>query len=183
MLQERGNIFGNRRSNYFAGVFMSQKPINWRAKLEKKQNPRIVEVEDEKGQKMMGGRRILIPTPLLVDEVIRTVPKGKLVTMGQIRKRLAENFKADHSCPLTTGIFVRISAETAVEDLKLGRKVESQITPCWRVVKDDGRLLEKFPGGPEEQAKWLIKEGFSIEPSKTKKPPKVKDFEKYLVNL
>lgn len=155
----------------------------WRAKLEKKQEARVVEVSDERKQKQMGGRKILIPTPILVDEVIRSVPKGKLITIGQIRRRLAQNLKADHSCPLTTGIFVRISAETAIEDLQLGRKTPEEITPCWRVIKDDGKLLEKFPGGPEEQARRLEKEGFSIEPSKTKKPPKVKDFEKYLVEL
>ena len=40
---------------------------------------------------------------------------------------------------------------------------------------------EKFPGGVKIQAKYLRKEGFTILPVKGKKPPKVKDFEKYLL--
>jgi hypothetical protein len=131
-------------------------------------------------EKRFGGRRVLVPTPLLVDGLIRKVKKGKLVTIKQIRERLAKDFKADSTCPLTTGIFVRIAAETAEEDLRVGKK---QITPYWRVIKDDGGLNGKFPGGVEAQAARLKEEGHVIEPGKGKKSPKVKDFQKYLQKL
>lgn len=65
-----------------------------------------------------------MPTPLLVDELIRKVPKGKLVTVEQVRERLAKDFKADSTCPLTTGIFIRIVGETAEEDLQMGKKMK-----------------------------------------------------------
>jgi hypothetical protein len=95
-----------------------------------------------KWEKKFGGRRVLVPTPLLVDALIRNVRKRKLITVKQLRERLAKEFKADSTCPLTTGIFVRIAAETAEEDLQMGRK---RITPYWRVVKADGSLNPKFP--------------------------------------
>ena len=53
----------------------------------------------------------------------------------------------------------------------------------WRVIKADGSLNEKFPGGVAAQAARLEKEGHTIEPGKDKKPPRVKDFEKSLVEL
>lgn len=151
----------------------------WRAKLEKEQEPRVVDVPP-KMAKRFGSGKMLIATPLLVDALIREVGKGELVTVREIRERLAKDFKVDSTCPLTTGIFVRIAAETAEEDLRMGR---GEITPYWRVVRDDGSLNEKFPSSVDAQAAHLRQEGHTIEPGKGKKPPKAKDFDKALVEL
>jgi len=112
--------------------------------------------------------------------MMRKVAKGKLATVEQIRDRLAKDYDADFSCPMTTGIFIRIAAETAEEDLSRGEK---QITPYWRVVKADGGLNEKLPGGVEAQAARLRAEGHSIEPGVGKKPPRVRDYEKALQRM
>lgn len=130
-----------------------------------------------KMRKRFGAGTILIPKPLDVDAVMRRVRKGRLVTQSQIRDRLAQASKADCACPLTTGIFIRIAAETAEEDRRAGKK---RITPYWRTIRDDGKLNEKFPGGPKAQAAKLRQEGFRIQAGKGKQPPRVKDFEKYL---
>ena len=63
------------------------------------------------------------------------------------------------TCPITTGIFVRICAEAAEEEKKLGKK---KITPWWRVINPDGSLNKKFPGAPNLQARYLKKEGFKL---------------------
>ncbi len=127
-----------------------------------------------------GSGTLLIPKPLDVDALIRKVQKGKLVTVNQIRERLAKEYSADSTCPLCAGIFLRIAAETAEEDLSKG---VTDIAPYWRVVKGDGRLNEKFPGGVKAQAAYLEQEGHTIEPGKGKKPPKVKNFEKVLIEV
>ncbi|PYT05169.1 MAG: methylated DNA-protein cysteine methyltransferase, partial [Acidobacteria bacterium] len=57
------------------------------------------------------------------------------------------------------------------------------VTPYWRVVKADGSLNDKFPGGAKEQSRRLKEEGHSITPRKGKRAPAVKDFEKSLVRL
>src|ERR1700682_1970690 len=93
--------------------------IPWREKLEKPQQPKLVKVPPKMAR--FGSGTMLIPTPKLVDELLRRVPKGKLITVGEIRKRLATDFAADVTCPLTTGIFVRIVAEAAEEDHANGR--------------------------------------------------------------
>ena len=57
------------------------------------------------------------------------------------------------------------------------------MTPYWRTIKAGGKLNEKFPGGVETQAEKLLAEGHEIEPGRGKQPPKVKDFEKVLVEV
>ncbi|MCS7364895.1 MAG: MGMT family protein [archaeon GB-1867-035] len=151
--------------------------ISWKEKLKKE--ARIVDIPPRM-TKRFGTGKMLIPSPLDIDVLIRKVKKGKLVTQGQIRRKLAKKYGVKVTCPLTTGIFLRIIAEAAEEDL---RKSERQVTPYWRVIKDDGSLNPKFPGGVELQAKRLREEGHIILEGRWKKPPRVKDFEKYLQEL
>ena len=151
----------------------------WREKLEREDHSKIVQIPPRM-VKRFGGGTMLIPRPLDVDALIRKTGKGSLITTSQIRARLAGDNKADVTCPLTTGIFIRIAAEAAEEDLRNGKK---RITPYWRVVRDDGSLMEKFPGGVKAQAQRLEDEGHMVEPAKGKKPPKVREVEKSLVRL
>ncbi|MCJ7424061.1 MGMT family protein [Candidatus Bathyarchaeota archaeon] len=148
-----------------------RKSKTWREKLEKAQEPKVVETPKGK---------MLVPKPLDVDAMLRRIEKGKIITLNQLRAKLAKDFCADYTCPLTTGIFVWIAAETAEEDLKAGRK---EVTPYWRIIRNDGSLNEKFPGGAEAQAARLKKEGHAILPAQDKKPPKVKDYEKVMQKL
>jgi hypothetical protein len=147
---------------------------SWREKLERPQEAKLVRVPPKMAR--FGKGMMLIPTPSLVDELLRKIPKGRLVTVGTIRQKLACDHDADVTCPLTTGIFVRIVAEAAEEDRAQNKK---RITPYWRVVRDDGSLNPKFPGGVGQQTSNLRAEGFAIVKS-GKKLPSVKDFEQRL---
>jgi alkylated DNA nucleotide flippase Atl1 len=139
-----------------ASKFTSKK--SWRSKLEKAQEPSVFEMTGKWAQRY-GAGKMLIPTPMMVDEVIRTVRRGKLITTGAIRKILAEKMGADVTCPLCTGIFVRISAEASEEDRAAGK---ARVTPYWRVVTDKGELNEKFPGGAAATARKLREEGHRV---------------------
>ena len=121
--------------------------------------PKLVPVPDGM-TKRLGYGMMLIPTALEVDAMIRKIPRGQVSTLAQIRKRLARWHNADVTCPLVTGIFLRIIAEAAEEDRRPGRP---DITPYWRVVREDGRLNAKFPGGVERQAERLREEGHRVE--------------------
>jgi hypothetical protein len=150
---------------------------SWRTKLEKPQEPKLVSVPPKMSR--FGKGLMLIPTPKLVDELIRKIPKGKLATVSELRRKLASDFKADVTCPLTTGIFVRIAAEAAEEDREQGRK---RITPYWRVVKDDGTFNPKLPGGVAQQTQNLRSEGFEVS-TLGKKTPRVVNFEDRLISF
>jgi alkylated DNA nucleotide flippase Atl1 len=131
---------------------------SWREKLETAQEAKVVAIPPRM-QKQYGKGTMLIPKPLDVDAAIRKVPRGKVITLTEIREKLASAAGANVTCPMVTGIFVRISAEAAAEDMRAGK---SRVTPYWRVVRDDGKLLEKLPGGPAAQAEHLEAEGHQI---------------------
>ena len=131
---------------------------SWREKLERGE-PRIVDIPP-KMEKRLGRGKMLIPRPLDVDALVRRVEKGKLITQAQLRERLAQDHGVNCACPITTGIFLRIVAEAAEEDLKAGKE---GVAPYWRVVQNDGGLNPKFPGGVEAQAARLRGEGHEIQ--------------------
>ncbi len=81
------------------GTAMAKTRKSWREKLEAKQERKVVD-------NLRGGGTLLIPRPLDVDALVRKVEKGKLVTLGQIRERLAKEHGADSTCPLCAGIFL-----------------------------------------------------------------------------
>lgn len=102
---------------------------------------------------------LVIPSPLDVDEIMRSVKKGKIITIAEIRQKLADKYNTTSACALCTGIFARIAAEAAEERRKLGLK---NITPYWRTLKSGGFLNEKFPGGIEELIEKLKEEGHEV---------------------
>jgi len=159
---------------------MAKQRTTWREKLaDSKGLPKVAEITD-KMSKRWGTGTIVIPAPREVDEIMKQVPSGKLITTNQIRVILAQRHGATIGCPLTTGIFAWIAANAAEEAAAEG---ERDITPYWRTLKSGGELNEKYPGGVEVQAAHLREEGHTIEPSKGKKPPKVKDFERALAEF
>lgn len=103
---------------------------------------------------------MVIPAPIEVDEVMRTVRKGELITINDIRSRLAEKHKADFTCPITTGIFAWIAAHASDEAEQAGRK---RITPYWRTLKNGGELNPKYPGGIANVKARLEAEGHTVE--------------------
>lgn len=134
-------------------MIIIESPRRSHEKSEKTDKPRIIDTP--KG-------RMLIPKPSDVDGVLHKVEKGKLVTLTQLMNKLAKDFCAEYTCPLTPEIFLWVSAETAEEDLKIG---QNQVAPYWRVINDDGSLNEKFMGGVEIQAARLAEEGHTILPA------------------
>ena len=153
----------------------------WRQKLEEQhpEHGRIVDVPPKMQSRFLVGK-MLIPRPLDIDALIHKIPSGKLATVIQIRDKLAIDANANCCCPLTTGIFLRIVAEVAEEDLQNGKK---DVTPYWRVVRADGSLNGKFPGGVQAQAVRLEKEGHIVNANRGRKPPRVINFEQFLQTL
>jgi len=159
---------------------MSKARKSWQEKLaDSKDLPKVVEITGKMSTRW-GTGTVVIPAPREVDGIMRKVPKGKLITVNQIREIVAKRHGATIGCPITTGIFAWIASHAAEEAAAEGKR---GITPYWRTLKTGGLLNEKYPGGVTTQATHLREEGHTIEPSKGKKPPKVKDFEKALVEV
>jgi hypothetical protein len=83
----------------------AKKKRTWREKLaDSKDFPKVVKIDASKS-KRWGTGTFVIPAPLEVDALMKTVRRGKLTTMVVIRRALAIRHKATIACPMTTGIF------------------------------------------------------------------------------
>ena len=65
-------------------------------------------------------KTMLIPEPKKIDNLVKSIEFGKVVTMSSLRARLARDAGADMACPMTTGIFLKIVAFAAEENRTLG---------------------------------------------------------------
>lgn len=151
---------------------------SWSEKLkDSKGLPKIEKITD-KMSKRWGTGTVVIPTPMEVNELMRRVPEGKLITINEMRVALAKKHGATIGCPITTGIFAWIAANAAEEQRQKG---EIDITPYWRTLKTGGVINPKYPGGVEAIRKLLEKEGHEVV-QKGKKYI-VADYEKSLAKL
>jgi hypothetical protein len=138
---------------------MAYKKKTAREKLmDSKGYPKVEKIKP-KQEKIWGKGTIVIPAPIEVDEIIKTVPKGKLITINLIRNKLARKHKATIACPICTGIFCSIAAQAAEEERLDGKK---EITPWWRVLKENGELNPKYPGEIKYQKRLLESEDLKI---------------------
>ena len=135
------------------------KKTSWTEKLRDSRDLPKVETITEKMSKRWGTGTVVIPAPLEVDELMKRVPEGKLVTINQIREALAKKHKATIGCPMTTGIFAWVAANAAEEQKQKGAK---DITPYWRTLKTGGVLNPKYPGGVEDLKRHLEAEGHTV---------------------
>ena len=151
---------------------------SWTEKLkDSKDLPKVEKITD-KMSKRWGTGTVVIPAPMEVDEVMRRVPEGKIITINEIRATLARKHKATIGCPITTGIFAWVAANAAEEHRQKGK---SNITPYWRTLKTGGIINPKYPGGVEAQKKLLEKEGHKV--VQKGKRHIVIDYEKSLAKL
>jgi len=157
---------------------MPAKKKSWTEKLADSKGLPQVQVITEKMSKRWGTGTVAIPAPMEVNEMMKKVPEGKLITINEIRAALARKHKATIGCPITTGIFAWIAANAAEEQKQEGEK---DITPYWRTLKTGGVINEKYPGGVEVQKKLLEKEGHKV--IQKGKKYIVADYEKSLIKL
>ncbi|MDH5754392.1 MAG: MGMT family protein [Candidatus Bathyarchaeota archaeon] len=132
---------------------------SWSEKLKDSKGLPKVERITDKMSKRWGTGTVVIPAPMEVNEIMRRVPEGKLITINEIRMALAKRHGASIGCPMTTGIFAWIAANAAEEQRQKGEK---EITPYWRTLKTGGVINPKYPGGVEVQKKLLEKEGHKV---------------------
>jgi 6-O-methylguanine DNA methyltransferase, DNA binding domain len=107
--------------------------------------------------------KMLLPSPKTVAAFIQKMPARKLISTDVLRKKLAEQFEVEATCPVA----LRQALQAIAKDA-------SQITAYWRVVKKNGELIATYPGGLNAHATLLKKDGFAID--RTGKAPKVKHF-------
>lgn len=142
-----------------------------------KDMPKIQVITDKKSIEKYGGSNMYFAPPIDYDKVMKSIPYGKVTTVGEIRVHFAKQNDADFTEPITAGIFVSIAAWASYQR-------EEDETPWWRTLKANGELNPKYPGGVEKQKEKLEKEGHVIiERGRKNIRYYVKDYEAALWNL
>jgi hypothetical protein len=100
---------------------------------------------------------MLIATPKIIDKYIQEIGFGKRINIKTLRKDLAIAHNADYTCPVTTGIFLRIVAEANYEKLQQGKRFK-EITPFWRAIEPNSALAKKLTFGQDFLLEQIEKE-------------------------
>jgi hypothetical protein len=119
----------------------------WTQKLDNGCDPKVV-ILPRPICGVQAGLKLFVGTPKIVKRFIEGIPRGECTTVARMRDDLASEWHADATCPISTGMFVRIVAEAALEQMAQGHP-ENAITPFWRVVDEHSPLASKLSCGPE----------------------------------
>lgn len=149
----------------------------WREKINEVEE-KIHDITPEWEAKL-GKGKILIPNALDIEKLINKTQAGELLTNNSIREKLAIDKNVHVTAAIPTGVYLKYIALCSEEE----RENKTSITPYWRVLKPDGSINIKNPGGAEYQMELLKSEGHIIEYQKGKKSPRVESFESKLKKL
>ena len=135
---------------------------SWQEKLRDKEGlPKMLKLEKRfpcyNAVHMMGaevGDKIVLVNPSEIVEIMKKVPKGKLITIFEICMKIAKKHRVKACCSLTTGIFIMTAANATEEAAKADKRLN---IPYWRTLKAGGFLNEKYPCGVKAHKRLLEK--------------------------
>ena len=93
----------------------------------------IVKVLEKKFADMKAGDRMYISSPEEIKSFIINIPRGTSKSLKEMRLDLANTKGADNTCPVTTGIFLRMVIEDNTENF-----------PYWRIIDQNHSLVTKL---------------------------------------
>jgi hypothetical protein len=122
---------------------------SWTTKMSKPRAPKRVLLEaDFAGIK--AGNMLFVGTPAILDEYVRSVPRGEVRTIERMRREIARRHRCDAMCPVSTAIFLRMVAEAAWEQIESGADTED-VAPFWRVIEPGSTLAKKL----RADSRWI----------------------------
>lgn len=125
------------------------------------------------GYREAQGGAMVVSSPREVDELVRRLKPGELMTLDELRAAIARRHEVSVACPVSTAIFLNMCARACEERREMG-VAEADLTPWWRVLKKGGFLNPKYPGGTGYQSELLAAEGVRVSP--LRRQPAVFDF-------
>ena len=105
--------------------------------------PSQVKVSENGFADIKPGQMMLLPSTQQIDTYIRNMPEGETIELKDLRLALASDMGAEMSCPVVTGLHLRVVAEAAYEELTQGKSL-SEITPIWRAIGPKAKTLKKL---------------------------------------
>lgn len=129
-----------------------------------------IEVIPKTMEKFFGcSGQMVKPSADTVKAIVGKIHKGKLITLDQLRRKLASDFGVDTACPASTTKALKILAK------------EDKPVCYWRVVKKNGELIAMHSNGIKRHVSLLESDGLEIDHNK--KTPAVLLFEAKLSKI
>ena len=94
------------------------------------------------------GQKLFVATPKIVDDYIKKIPYGETRTIERMRRELSRRRKCDATCPVSSAIFIRIAAQSALDDIDSGKSI-SEVTPFWRLLTSKDKISKKLAIDPQ----------------------------------
>ena len=110
----------------------------------------IVKILDKGFSDISAGEKMLISSPEKISEFIFSIPEGSYLSIKELRRKLALKAGADNTCPVTTGIFLRMAIEQHKDDVNF---------PYWRVVDEKHPVVKKLNLDENQIKKRRVDEG------------------------
>jgi len=125
------------------------------------------------GHREANGGAMVVSSPTEINAMVRSLRRGEVVTLDELRTAIARRHAVAVACPVSTAIFLNMCARAAEELREMGVP-DAELTPWWRVLKKGGFLNPKYPGGTDYQTSLLEAEGVRVSP--LRRQPAVFDF-------
>ena len=97
---------------------------------------------------MKVGQRMVIGTPDILRQLVATLPKGRVISLKELRQLLAQHLDAEVACPVTTSMYLRIAVEAAFATSN--RQTLTQDFPFWRAIEAESPLFKKLDSTVQE---------------------------------
>ena len=110
----------------------------------------IIKILDKGFSDISAGEKMLISSPEKISEFFFTIPKGSYLSIKELRKELALKAGADNTCPLTTGIFLKMAIQQNKDDVNF---------PYCRVVYEKHPVVKKLNLDKNQIKKRRVDEG------------------------
>ncbi|MCA3594624.1 MAG: hypothetical protein ING72_07285 [Methylobacterium sp.] len=121
------------------------KSKSWQDKVRMAKPPHVVVLEKSFAG-VPAGKSLLIPSPVIIADYMRSIPAGEVRDIPRLRVDLSNQHASDATCPVTTSIFARMVAEATLEELAAGKTV-SELVPFWRVIDEKSPIAAKLSCG------------------------------------
>jgi hypothetical protein len=102
-----------------------------------------VKINPKSWADMPAGIIMLIPTPKIVDRYVNQIPIGNFKQVKELRKEMANDYSANMSCPMVTGICLRIISEAAYEEYQINQDIKA-ITHFGELLNQTQNWLESW---------------------------------------
>ncbi|MGH1492044.1 MAG: hypothetical protein ACRBK7_22095 [Acidimicrobiales bacterium] len=105
--------------------------------------PSYIKTNEKRFADLEAGTTVLIPSPQDIAAVINDLAPEETIDLTELRHRLAAMHDADGSCPVMTGMNLRIVAEVALDAVEGGVPVD-EVTPVWNAIAPASNLAKKL---------------------------------------